>query len=259
MWDNPSIFQTITGYEMTNLLITDAWAQAGGGSSSMFSFLPLVLIFVLFYFLLIRPQQRKKKEHQGMVAAMKVGDEVATNDGLLGKVTGLDDNFVRMEVAQGVNVKSVIVQVQRHAIAQMIPKGTYQESDGGGKKSKDSSKRSKDSGRKSKASANNLSGQIPNTQSDNATEDATFENHYTEDATLELKALETAKKEIEEKIKKVSVSEDVDAIVQGDDEPSNQIADPQSNNVADGDQSKKFTINGVEWKQWIRNLLLPFK
>ena len=231
---------------MTNLLISDAWAQAGGGGgSSMFSLLPLALIFVLFYFLLIRPQQKKKKEHKDMVAAMKVGDEVATNGGLLGKVTDLDDNLVTLDVAMGVNF-----QVQRHAIAQMVPKGTFKELDGGGeKKSKGSSKRSKGSGKKSKASANDLSGQIVDTQSDNATEDAT----------LELKELEATKKEIEEKIKKVSVSEDADAIVQGEDEPSGQIVEPQSDNATDGDQSKKLTINGVEWKQWIRNLLLPFK
>ena len=231
---------------MMRFLIADAWAQVGeGGGSSLLSFLPLVLIFGLFYFLLIRPQQKKKKEHKDMVAAMKVGDEVATNGGLLGKVTDLDDNLVTLDVAMGVNF-----QVQRHAIAQMVPKGTFKELDGGGeRKSKGSSKRSKGSGKKSKASANDLSGQIVDIQSDNATEDAT----------LELKELEAAKKEIEEKIKKVSVSEDADVIVQGEDEPSGQIAELQSDNATDGDQSKKLTINGVEWKQWIRNLLLPFK
>ena len=243
------------------IFIADAWAQVGGdGGSSLFSFLPLVLIFGLFYFLLIRPQQKKKKEHKDLVAAMKVGDEVVTNGGLLGKVTDLDGNFVTIDVAQGVSIKSVIVQVQRHAIAQMVPKGTFKElAGGGGKKSEGSNKGSKDSGKKSKTSANDLSGQIVNTQSDNATEDATFENPYTADATLELKEPEVAKKETEETIKEVAVGEDVAAIVEGEDEPSGQIAEPQSDNAVDGDQSKNFTINGVEWKQWFRNLLLPFK
>jgi len=58
------------------------------------------------------------------VAAMKVDDEVATNEGLLGKVTDLDDNLVTLDVAMGVNF-----QVQRHAIAQMVPKGTFKELD----------------------------------------------------------------------------------------------------------------------------------
>ncbi|HIF79217.1 MAG TPA: preprotein translocase subunit YajC [Gammaproteobacteria bacterium] len=234
-------------------LIADAWAQVGeGGGSSLLSFMPLVLIFGLFYFLLIRPQQKKKKEHKDMVAAMKVGDEVATSDGLLGKVIALDDNFVTIDVAQGVSIKSVNVQIQRHAIALMVPKGTFKELTGGGKKSKGS-------GKKSKTSANDLSDQIVDTQSANATEDATFENPYPEDATLELKELEVAKKEIEEKIKKVSVREDVDAIIQTEDEPSGQSTEPQSDKSTDGDQSKKLTINGVEWKQWIRNILFPFK
>jgi len=239
---------------MMRFLIADAWAQVGeGGGSSLLSFMPLVLIFGLFYFLLIRPQQKKKKEHKDMVAAMKVGDEVATNDGLLGKLTALDDNFVTIDVAQGVSIKSVNVQVQRHAIALMLPKGTFKELTGGG------GKKSKGSGKKSKTSANDLSDQIVDTQSANATEDATFENPYPEDATLELKELEVAKKEIEEKIKKVSAREDVDAIVQTEDEPSGQSAEPQSDKSTDGDQSKILKINGVEWKQWIRNLLFPFK
>ena len=119
LWHNSAVFPIITGSQMNNFLISDAWAQASGeGGSSLFSLLPLVLIFVLFYFLLIRPQQRRSKQHKAMVAALKVGDEVASNGGLLGRVTDLDENFVTMEIADGVNVK-----VQRHAVAQMIPKG----------------------------------------------------------------------------------------------------------------------------------------
>ena len=239
---------------MMRFFIADAWAQAdGGGGSSLFSLLPLVLIFGLFYFLLIRPQQKKKKEHQAIVTAMQVGDEVTTNGGLLGKVTDLDDNFVTIDVAQGVSIKSVKVRVQRHAIALMVPKGTFKELAGGG------GKISKGSGKKSKASASDVSGQIVDTPSDNAIEDATFEDPYTEDATLEVKEPEVAKKETQETIKDVAVGEDEDAIIQSEEEPSGQIAEPQSSHSADGDQSNNFTINGVEWKQWIRNLLFPFK
>jgi preprotein translocase subunit YajC len=225
-------------------LISDAWAQAdGGGSSSLFSLLPLVLIFGLFYFLLIRPQQKKKKEHKDMVAAMKVGDEVATNDGLLGKLTALDDNFVTIDVAQGASIKSIKVRVQRQAIALMVPKNTFKELAGAG------GKHSKGSGKKSKASANDLSDQIAQPHSGNATEDAA----------LEVKELEVAETETEDKIKEVSVRENLDAEMQAEDQASGQIVTPQSDNATDGDQSKTLTINGVEWKQWIKNLLLPFK
>ena len=155
---------------MTNLLISDAWAQAGdGGGSSLFSLLPLALIFVLFYFLLIRPQQRRSKQHKQMVAAMKVGDEVATNGGLIGRVTDLDDNCVTLKVATGVNV-----QVQRHAIAQMIPKGVFKGFDGGGKKSKGGGKASK--GRMNESAA-------PTTGAPPADEttDATFDQSSSQD------------------------------------------------------------------------------
>jgi preprotein translocase subunit YajC len=239
---------------MMRFFIADAWAQAdGAGGGGLFSLLPLVVIFGLFYFLLIRPQQKKKKDHQAIVTAMQVGDEVTTNGGLLGKVTDLDDNFLTIDVAQGASIKSVKVRVQRHAIALVVPKGTFKELAGGGEK------RSKGSGKKSKASASDVSGQIVDTPSDNAIEDATFEDPYTEDATLEVKEPEVAKKETQGTIKEIFVGEDVDGAVEGEDEPSGQIAEPQSGNATDGDQSKKFTINGVEWKQWIKNLLFPFK
>ena len=82
-------------------------------------FLPLILIFVVFYFLLIRPQTKRAKEHREMVAALEVGAEVATSGGILGKVTALSDQFLTIEIAEGVNVK-----VQRHTVAQVLPKGT---------------------------------------------------------------------------------------------------------------------------------------
>ncbi|HAD37532.1 MAG TPA: preprotein translocase subunit YajC [Gammaproteobacteria bacterium] len=103
-----------------SFLISDAWAQVGGdGGSGYLSLLPLVVIFVLFYFLLIRPQQKRSKQHKEMVASVKKGDDVATSGGLLGRVIDLDNNFVTLEIAKGVNVK-----VQRPSIAQMIPKGS---------------------------------------------------------------------------------------------------------------------------------------
>ena len=73
------------------------------------SLIPLLLIFAIMYFLLIRPQQKKLKEHQEMVAALRRGDQVVTQGGLIGKVTKVkdDSNEVEVEIAQGVNVKVV--------------------------------------------------------------------------------------------------------------------------------------------------------
>ena len=103
-----------------NFLISDAWAQSGGGGTGgLVSLLPMVLIFVIFYFLLIRPQQKRAKEHKNMVAGLAKGDEVVTNGGTLGKIVDTDENFVTVEVAEGVQIK-----VQRMAVSQMMPKGT---------------------------------------------------------------------------------------------------------------------------------------
>lgn len=78
-------------------------------------FLPLILIFAIMYFLLIRPQQKKVKDHQAMVAAVRRGDQIVTQGGLIGKVTKVkDDNEVEVELAEGVKVrvvKSTIAQV----------------------------------------------------------------------------------------------------------------------------------------------------
>jgi preprotein translocase subunit YajC len=100
--------------------IEDAWAQDGAAAAGGFaSLLPLILIFVIFYFLLLRPQIKRAKEHKKMVDSLTRGDEVITSGGLLGRITRVDDNFVSLELAEG-----VVVRVQRTAIGSMVPKGT---------------------------------------------------------------------------------------------------------------------------------------
>ena len=71
-------------------------------------FVPLILIFAIMYFLLIRPQQKKMKEHQAMVAALRRGDQVVTQGGVIGKVVKVkDDNEVEIEIAEGVKIRVV--------------------------------------------------------------------------------------------------------------------------------------------------------
>ena len=78
-------------------------------------FLPLILIFAIMYFLLIRPQQKKVKEHQKMVSALRRGDQVVTQGGVIGKVAKVkENNEVEVEIAEGVKVRvvqSTITQV----------------------------------------------------------------------------------------------------------------------------------------------------
>jgi len=96
------------------MLITPAFAQGGlfGGaadSNGMFmSLLPLILIVVIMYFLVLRPQQQRVKKHQQMVKALRRGDSVVTNGGLLGKVTKVvDDDQIEVEIADGVRVRQM--------------------------------------------------------------------------------------------------------------------------------------------------------
>ncbi len=104
-----------------SFFISEAMAQTGGGAGQpglLGLLFPIVLI-VIFYFLLIRPQTRRAKEHKQMVAALKKGDEVVTNGGLLGRITEVGENFIELEVAEGLQLK-----VQKFAIASLMPKGT---------------------------------------------------------------------------------------------------------------------------------------
>ena len=62
-------------------------------------------MFVIFYFLLIRPQQKRTKEHRAMVTNLKKGDKIITSGGLHGRITGMDDATLTVEIADKVRVK----------------------------------------------------------------------------------------------------------------------------------------------------------
>jgi preprotein translocase subunit YajC len=83
--------------------------------------MPFGLMFVVIYFLMIRPQQKKLKDQQAMLGSLKQGDEVVTSAGLLGKITGITDKVVTLEVADNVRVKMLKSQVSQ------IVKGTVKE------------------------------------------------------------------------------------------------------------------------------------
>lgn len=81
-------------------------APAGeGGPSALGSFLPLLLIIVVFYFFMIRPQMKKQKELKNYRDALQKGDKVVTTGGIYGKITGISDNTVEVEIANGITIK----------------------------------------------------------------------------------------------------------------------------------------------------------
>ncbi|PHV11603.1 preprotein translocase subunit YajC [Chitinimonas sp. BJB300] len=102
------------------MLITPAYAApAQPAGFELMSFLPMIVIFVLFYFLLIRPQQKRMKEQKAMIDAVAKGDEVVTNGGVLGRVIKAGEQYLTVEVADGVEMV-----VQRAAVSGKLEKGT---------------------------------------------------------------------------------------------------------------------------------------
>jgi preprotein translocase subunit YajC len=97
------------------MIATPAFAQSGDTAAALSSFIPLILIFAIMYFLLIRPQQKKIKQHKAMVDALRRGDQVVTQGGIVGKVTKVkDDGEIEVEIAENVRVrviKSTVAQV----------------------------------------------------------------------------------------------------------------------------------------------------
>lgn len=106
-----------------SFFISDAMAQgpAPAGDGGM-SIIFLIGMFVIMYFFLIRPQVKRQKEHKAMVEALKKGDEIQTMGGLMGKVNELGDNFMKVEVADG-----VVVTVRKTAVEAVMPKGSLKE------------------------------------------------------------------------------------------------------------------------------------
>ncbi len=98
---------------MTSLAYAaDAAAPAG---NALAGFIPMILIFVVFYFLLIRPQQKKAKEQQDFLCNLTKGADVVTTGGLHGKITGLTDTVVTLEIADNMRVKVSRTHIQATA------------------------------------------------------------------------------------------------------------------------------------------------
>lgn len=109
------------------MLISNAYAQAAGGSTGfeqqLMGLLPIVLMFVVLYFLMIRPQMKRAKEQRQMVEALQKGDEVITAGGIVGRITKVGEGYITVEVGQGAN-SAVEMTVQKQAVQTLLPKGT---------------------------------------------------------------------------------------------------------------------------------------
>lgn len=109
-----------------SLLMSDAIAAATTTVSAQaphadgtFSFVMIGAVFVLCYFMLIRPQSKRAKEQRNMIDQTKIGDEIVTLGGMLAKVVAVEDQYLKVTIAEGVDIK-----LQRSAISSVLPKGT---------------------------------------------------------------------------------------------------------------------------------------
>ena len=107
---------------MTQFLngLAQAAAPQGGIGGMLGS--PMFMILAMFgimYFLVIRPQSKKAKEHQKMLSELKKGDEVATQGGIIGKITGMKDGEVTLQLQEGVRVR-----VLRSSVTGLYPGAT---------------------------------------------------------------------------------------------------------------------------------------
>lgn len=101
-------------------MISLAHAQAAAAANPGFEqFLPLIIIFILFWFMLIRPQMKRAKEQKKMLSELAKGDEVVTASGQAGKIVKIGEQFVSLEIADG-----VITHVQKQSVQTLLPKGT---------------------------------------------------------------------------------------------------------------------------------------
>ncbi len=103
-----------------------ALAQAAPGQQppGWVQMVPLVAMVAIFYLLILRPQQKREKLRQGFIQALKRGDEVVTSSGLLGRVEGMTDQVITLEIADGVRVKVLRTAIVSSVQAMTQPAGT---------------------------------------------------------------------------------------------------------------------------------------
>lgn len=106
-----------------DFLISPAYAQGGGaaGGGIMPTLIMVGLFFVFMYFMIIRPQMKRQKEHKKLLESLDKGVEVVTSGGMAGKIRQVGENFIVVEVSDGVEVR-----VQKTAVASVVPKGTLE-------------------------------------------------------------------------------------------------------------------------------------
>lgn len=100
-------------------IINDAYAQtsqAGGGMSML---IMIGIFFLIMYFMIIRPQNKRAKEHNKLIDSLTNGTEVVVSNGIMGKIVGIKDDTIDLEISKGINIK-----VRKNSVSTVLPKGS---------------------------------------------------------------------------------------------------------------------------------------
>ena len=112
---------------LLNIVETTAYAAPApeaGGDAGIINLLFLGGFVLIFYFLLIRPQNKRRKEHQNLVSGLAKGDEVVTAGGIVGVINKVEEDFIKIQVGDTVEMR-----VQKSAVGATLPKGTIKSLD----------------------------------------------------------------------------------------------------------------------------------
>jgi preprotein translocase subunit YajC len=111
-----------------SLFETVAYAADAGPppNAGIVNLLFLVGFILIFYFMLWRPQAKRRKEHQALITSLSKGDEIVTAGGIVGQVTKVEDDFVKVQVAPNMEIR-----MQKSAVGATLPKGTLKSLDQG--------------------------------------------------------------------------------------------------------------------------------
>jgi preprotein translocase subunit YajC len=93
----------------------EATAMPVAQQNPIMSMVPFVLVFLVLYFLMIKPQKKKLEEEQNFLNSIKKGDEIFTKSGIIGKIVGLTEKVVTLEVSEGTKIKLLKSQVAGNA------------------------------------------------------------------------------------------------------------------------------------------------
>ncbi len=90
---------------LTTILLQAATAAEGAQGAGWMNMVMLLLIFVIFYFFMIRPQTKRQKEIKKFQDSLENGKTVITQGGIYGRVREVKDNYVLVEIADGVKIR----------------------------------------------------------------------------------------------------------------------------------------------------------